>query len=722
VPTVLVADDNSNIQKAVVTALKDHGIEVLTVGNGEAAVRKLTDSRPDLILADIFMPVRNGYEVCEYVKKDDRFAHIPVVLLVGAFDPLDEHEVERVHADGVLKKPFVPPDPLVQLVKSFLEKAAPAAVEETVEEPAPEDTDRTQDVVAGLAGRSPTGTVQLPTVERTQRLEPPAPERTQRLEPEPATAAAPSLESFELGLTEPKPAPTMEKTQQLDAQDISNILQRESPLSRAAEPEEEIEEFGARPPAVQMSAGESPVAFEDLLQEPEVEEEEQTEEAEAEEEQEEKPMLGYEAFAAAEEQGRAEEEPAGPSEEEQAAAEIQFGGIREETKTPDPERPPIPVVFDRSEPAEIITEEHVEASGMEIGPAEDLVSSSSGWASSEAHGVTHPAAGPEPELLPEGAGAEGFMSAPLPGPPPRPEPPAAPHEFAIPGAGPIPTPSEFEETAKLNAGILQEEVARAQEIAARIAAQNREALAQEPLESPALAPLAGPAIGRAISAVDEMLARHRAPSGPAETPAEPARAGTGTEQIPVAETAGIAAPPAEVLAPPAAAAARAGTGTQEFPAAEITAAGRIGTGTEQIPVAELSAAGRIGTGTEQIPVAEVMAAAAAPATPEVPEARVGTGTEQIPTPQFGGLAGPTVAASATPPPVAESRPGTGTLQLPVEEIAAQARAAAATPEMIEAVAERVLAQLDPYIIEKISKEIVRPIIEAILKRELDKLQ
>ena len=110
---ILVADDNSNIQKMVALALKDEGIDVVAVGNGEAAMRKIPDLRPDLILADIFMPVRNGYEVCEFVKKDERFSHVPVILLVGAFDPLDEKEARRVGADGVLKKPFVPPDPLI---------------------------------------------------------------------------------------------------------------------------------------------------------------------------------------------------------------------------------------------------------------------------------------------------------------------------------------------------------------------------------------------------------------------------------------------------------------------------------------------------------------------------------------------------------------------------------------------------------------------------------
>lgn len=120
---ILVADDNSNIQKMVTLALKDQGIDVVAVGNGEAAVRKISDIKPDLVLADVFMPVRNGYEVCKYVKDDSTLSHIPVILLVGAFDPLDEQEAQRVGADGVLKKPFVPPDPLISMVKSALARA-----------------------------------------------------------------------------------------------------------------------------------------------------------------------------------------------------------------------------------------------------------------------------------------------------------------------------------------------------------------------------------------------------------------------------------------------------------------------------------------------------------------------------------------------------------------------------------------------------------------------
>src|SRR6202166_4863536 len=124
----------------VTLALEERGVDVVAVGNGEAAVRRLPDVNPDLVLADVFMPVRNGYEVCEFIKKDTRYAHIPVILLVGAFDPLDEKDARRVGADGVLKKPFVPPDPLIAMVMSALEKnrkvaAELAKVKKTASEP-----------------------------------------------------------------------------------------------------------------------------------------------------------------------------------------------------------------------------------------------------------------------------------------------------------------------------------------------------------------------------------------------------------------------------------------------------------------------------------------------------------------------------------------------------------------------------------------------------------
>jgi CheY-like chemotaxis protein len=172
VARILVADDNSNIQKMVGLALKDQGIDVIAVGNGEAAVRKIADLRPDLVLADVFMPVRNGYEVCKFVKDDSSLAHIPVILLVGAFDPLDEQEAQRVGADGVLKKPFVPPDPLISMVKSALQRASTAQTAAAVTEKAAVPVMAGGPSTAGRASSTPAASVS-PTVFAVPREEAP---------------------------------------------------------------------------------------------------------------------------------------------------------------------------------------------------------------------------------------------------------------------------------------------------------------------------------------------------------------------------------------------------------------------------------------------------------------------------------------------------------------------------------------------------------------------
>ena len=71
-PRILVADDNTNIQKMVALAFEERGIDVVSVGNGEAAVRRIPDLAPDLVLADVFMPVRNGSDRAKQRGSDAR--------------------------------------------------------------------------------------------------------------------------------------------------------------------------------------------------------------------------------------------------------------------------------------------------------------------------------------------------------------------------------------------------------------------------------------------------------------------------------------------------------------------------------------------------------------------------------------------------------------------------------------------------------------------------
>ena len=103
---LLLADDSITIQKVVDLTFADEGVNVLCVSNGREAIEALAEFSPDVVLADVFMPERTGYEVCEYIKQNDKFKHIPVMLLVGSFEPFDEEEARRVGANDTLTKPF----------------------------------------------------------------------------------------------------------------------------------------------------------------------------------------------------------------------------------------------------------------------------------------------------------------------------------------------------------------------------------------------------------------------------------------------------------------------------------------------------------------------------------------------------------------------------------------------------------------------------------------
>lgn len=145
-PTILLADDSITIQKIVNLTFSGEGIEVVTVGNGEAAVKKIHEIHPALVLADIFMPGKNGYEVCDYIKTDPSLSATPVILLVGAFEPFDSNEAARVKADGHLTKPFEI-KVLISAVNSLISAAGESknAPEPAIEVPVAEVADSAED-------------------------------------------------------------------------------------------------------------------------------------------------------------------------------------------------------------------------------------------------------------------------------------------------------------------------------------------------------------------------------------------------------------------------------------------------------------------------------------------------------------------------------------------------------------------------------------------------
>lgn len=249
---ILLADDSVTIQKVVELTFSDGDYEVTATTNGAQAIEMAVKLRPDIILSDIIMPEKNGYEVCEYVKSHPELRSIPVILLTGTFEPFDPERADKAGCDAVVTKPFESQS-LIQKVEELTsgaqanrESSAAGSPSETVplgtmspfdsepdqEEPA--DSETGDDPFAGSSEGSE------PVLER--QTEPPAP--TGDVFDEPAGLRGAEDES---AATRMIPKMTFE--------DLDRIKQETS-----AEPDQTREE----PPAFEQSSeASSPAPFED---------------------------------------------------------------------------------------------------------------------------------------------------------------------------------------------------------------------------------------------------------------------------------------------------------------------------------------------------------------------------------------------------------------------------------------------------------------------------
>ena len=125
--TLLLADDSVTTQRVIEITFAGEDIAVIVAGDGNDALARVESERPDIVLADIGLPGRNGYELAAYIKGQSQLAHIPVVLLADALDPLDEERARAAGCDGVFVKPFEP-QMVIDRVKALLSsRHAPAA-------------------------------------------------------------------------------------------------------------------------------------------------------------------------------------------------------------------------------------------------------------------------------------------------------------------------------------------------------------------------------------------------------------------------------------------------------------------------------------------------------------------------------------------------------------------------------------------------------------------
>ncbi len=123
---LLLADDSITIQKVVELVLAEEDFDIKSVSNGEDALNVLESFGPDIVLADIEMPKVNGYQLCDRVKKNPSFTHVPVILLAGAFEPIDEELAREVGADDSVIKPFESQE-LISKINAALTMSSAAA-------------------------------------------------------------------------------------------------------------------------------------------------------------------------------------------------------------------------------------------------------------------------------------------------------------------------------------------------------------------------------------------------------------------------------------------------------------------------------------------------------------------------------------------------------------------------------------------------------------------
>jgi twitching motility two-component system response regulator PilG len=124
---VLVIDDSNTIRRSAEIFLKQGGHEVVLAEDGYDALAKVNDHLPDLIFCDILMPRLDGYQTCAIIKRNQRFAQTPVVMLSSKDGVFDKARGRMVGSQDYLTKPFTK-DQLLQAVRQFGGAAQPGAI------------------------------------------------------------------------------------------------------------------------------------------------------------------------------------------------------------------------------------------------------------------------------------------------------------------------------------------------------------------------------------------------------------------------------------------------------------------------------------------------------------------------------------------------------------------------------------------------------------------
>lgn len=119
---ILVVDDELDIVSMIKMRLEANGFEVLTAADGNTAYAKAKSDNPDLIILDLMLPGIDGYQVCRLLKFDEKYRHIPIIMLTARSQQEDREWGQKVGADYYLTKPFEPKELLGKIKELIGEK------------------------------------------------------------------------------------------------------------------------------------------------------------------------------------------------------------------------------------------------------------------------------------------------------------------------------------------------------------------------------------------------------------------------------------------------------------------------------------------------------------------------------------------------------------------------------------------------------------------------
>ncbi len=130
-PMVYFIDDSATMREVIKIAFRKENLQVVACADAFSALEQFEDSPPDIVITDVIMPDRDGYEVCEFIKRHERFNRTPVILMSGVVNKSVAEKAMAVKADELIRKPFQPQE-LIARVKNLLNpksSGAPRAAE-----------------------------------------------------------------------------------------------------------------------------------------------------------------------------------------------------------------------------------------------------------------------------------------------------------------------------------------------------------------------------------------------------------------------------------------------------------------------------------------------------------------------------------------------------------------------------------------------------------------